>query len=43
MLPNQQLNDKPVYKKVNGDDYLYFWKFTDPDDGFGHNWVVRYY
>lgn len=41
MIPNQKFNDKPLYKKVDGDDYIYFWKFTDPDNGFGHNWIVR--
>ena len=40
-LPNQQFNDKPLYRKVDGDDYLYFWKFLDPDNGAGHNWLVR--
>ena len=41
-LPNQQFNDKPLYRKVDGDDYLYFWKFYDQDDnGAGQNWLVR--
>ena len=40
-LPNQEFNNKPLYRKVDGDDYLYFWKFTDPDNDFGHNWLVR--
>ena len=40
-LPNQEFNNKPLYRKVDGDDYLYFWKFTDPDNDFGHNWIVR--
>ena len=40
-LPNREFNGKPLYRKVNGDDYLYFWKYTDPDNDFGHNWIVR--
>ena len=41
MIPNSELNNRPLYKKVNGDDYIYFWKFTDPDQNLGHNWIVR--
>lgn len=41
MLPNREFNDKPLYKKVDGDDYLYFWIFDEANNGQGHNWLIR--
>jgi hypothetical protein len=40
-LENQKFNDKPLYRKVDGDDYLYFWIFEDEDNDYGDNWLVR--
>ena len=39
-LQNSELNGKPLYRKVDGDDYFYFWKW-DQQDGGGHNWLIR--
>ena len=40
-MPGRKFNDKPIYKQVDGDDYIYFWHW-DIDDGGGHNWLVRW-
>ena len=36
----RKFNDKPLYKQVDGDDYIYFW-IWDNSDGGGHNWLIR--
>ena len=39
-IPGKKFNDKPLYKQVDGDDFIYFWIWDD-QDGSGHNWLVR--
>ena len=37
-ITQKVINDRPVFKKRNGDDYLYYWKFKNNK---GHNWLIR--